>query len=54
MLDVIALYEKDVDLSLIRSRLALTPERRLIELMRAQRLTDEMRRAGAAARWPGA
>ncbi len=49
---IIDLYKKDVDRSLLRSRLALTPEQRLIELMRMQRVAEEFARAGRAARLP--
>jgi hypothetical protein len=47
---IIELYKKDVDRSLLRSRLALTPEQRLIELMRMQRLVAEVARAGRETR----
>lgn len=50
MREVIDLYKRDVDRSLIASRLALTHEQRFIEVMRAQRMVEELRRAGAEAR----
>ncbi len=50
MREVIDLYKRDVDRSLIASRLALTHEERFIEVMRAQRMVEELRRAGAEAR----
>ena len=45
---VIEAYKKDVDRTLLREALKLTPEQRLRELMRLQRLAAELRRAGRA------
>lgn len=45
---VIEAYKKDVDRTLLRQALKLTPEERLRELMRLQRLAAELRRAGRA------
>ena len=47
---VIEAYKKDVDRTLIRENLKLTVEERIEKLMRLQRLAEEMRRAGKAAR----
>jgi hypothetical protein len=46
MSEVIALYRRDVDLSLLRSRLAMTVDDRLRSLMQMQRVAEEFRRAG--------
>jgi hypothetical protein len=43
---VIELYVKDVDRSLLRRNLSLTPTQRLEQLMELQRFADELRRAG--------
>jgi hypothetical protein len=51
--DVIDLYKRDVDASLLASRLAMTPEERLLDVMRMQRTVQELRRAGKAARESG-
>ncbi|MHC4834184.1 MAG: hypothetical protein ACYTFH_09915 [Planctomycetota bacterium] len=50
MSEVIDLYKRDVDRSLLRDRLKRTPEERLIDLMRMQRLAEEVARAGRRAR----
>lgn len=47
---VIEAYKVDVDRSLLRQNLMRTPEERWRNLAAAQRLADEMRRAGAKAR----
>jgi hypothetical protein len=47
---VIEAYKKDVDRTLIRENLKLTPEQRLDNLMRLQRFAEELRRAGKEAR----
>ena len=47
---VIEFYKRNVDRTLIRENLKLTVEQRLQNLMDMQRLADEMRRAGRAAR----
>lgn len=46
---VIEAYKKDVDRTLIRENLKLTPTQRLEKLMALQRFAEEMRRAGRAA-----
>ena len=43
---VIALYAKDVDISLLEENLKLTPEERVLQLIRLQRLAREARLAG--------
>jgi hypothetical protein len=43
---VIEAYKKDVDRTLLRERLKLTPEERLRDLMRLQAAAEELRRAG--------
>lgn len=43
---VIEAYKKDIDRTLIRENLKLTPEQRLEELMRLQEFAEELRRAG--------
>jgi hypothetical protein len=50
MSEVIALYRKDVDVSLLRSRLAMTVDERFRDVMRMQLVVEELRRAGAAHR----
>lgn len=50
MSEVIALYRKDVDVSLLRSRLAMTVDERFRDLMRMQVAVEELRRAGRAHR----
>jgi hypothetical protein len=47
---VIEAYKKDVDRTLIRENLKLTPEQRLLELMRLQEFAEELRKAGREAR----
>jgi hypothetical protein len=47
---VIEAYKKDVDRTLLRQALKLSPEERLKQLMRLQALALELRRAGALAR----
>ena len=39
-------YKKDVDRTLIRENLKLTPEERVRKLMKLQRFAAELRRAG--------
>lgn len=48
--DVIALYQRDIDMTLVRQRLAMTVEERFESHERARRLAEELRRAGAEAR----
>jgi hypothetical protein len=43
---VVEAYKKDVDRTLIRENLKLTPEQRLRRLMEFQRFAEELRRAG--------
>lgn len=43
---VIELYKRDVDLTLLRENLRLTPEERLRRLMELQRFAEELQRAG--------
>src|SRR5688500_10564424 len=46
---VIEAYKKDVDRSLLRERLKRSVEERLRDLMRAQEIAEELRRAGRKA-----
>jgi hypothetical protein len=46
---VIEAYKKDIDVTLIRENLKLTPEERVRRLMELQRFADELRRAGREA-----
>jgi hypothetical protein len=43
---VIEAYKKDVDRTLIRENLRLTPEERLLKLHRLRLLAEELHRAG--------
>lgn len=43
---VIAAYEKDVDVTLLRANLQLTVEERLIKFERTRELYEELRKAG--------
>ena len=45
---VIASYRRDVDVTLLRSRLRLTPEQRLRDVMRMQVAVEAMRGAASA------
>jgi hypothetical protein len=47
---VIEFYKKDIDLTLLRENLKLTPTQRLERLMELQRFAEELRRAGREAR----
>ncbi|MBM4045464.1 MAG: hypothetical protein FJ279_10135 [Planctomycetes bacterium] len=47
---VIDAYKKDVDVTLIRENLRLSPEERLRKLMALQRFAAEVQRAGREAR----
>jgi len=47
---VIEAYKKDVDRTLIRENLKLTPEQRLLQLMRLQEFAEELQSAGRRAR----
>ncbi len=44
--DIIELYKKDVDRTLLRENLKLTPTERLEKLMGMQKCVEELRRAG--------
>lgn len=48
--DIIDLYKKDVDRTLIRENLKKTPEERLRTLEEFQRFLQEVRRSGEAGR----
>lgn len=50
--DVIALYKRDIDMTLIRERLAMSVEQRFATYLDALRLVEELQRAGAAAGRP--
>jgi hypothetical protein len=47
---VIEAYKRDVDVTLLRKNLRLTPEERILAAMELQKLADEVRRAGREAR----
>ncbi len=49
MEQVIAVYKRDLDLTLLCENLKLTPEQRLRNLQQLQRFAEELRRAGRAA-----
>ncbi len=44
--DIIELYKRDVDRTLLRENLKLTPTERLQKLMQMQAFVEEVRRAG--------
>ena len=44
--DIIDVYKRDVDVSLIRERLKRSVEERLEDLMELQRFAEELRQAG--------
>jgi len=46
---VVEAYKRDVDRTLLRQALRLTPEERLIELQRLVGFAEELRRAGREA-----
>ena len=48
--EIIEIYKRDVDRTLIRENLRLTPEERLQRLLELQRAADEVREAGERAR----
>lgn len=48
--EIIRLYKRDVDRSLVRRQLARTPEERFRDLMDRQAAVEEFRRAGREAR----
>ena len=45
---VIECYKKDIDITLIRENLKLTPHERLLKLIELQRFAEELRKAGRA------
>ena len=47
---VVEAYKRDVDRTLIRDNLKLTPEQRILKLVELQRFAEELRRAGEALR----
>jgi len=47
---LIAAYKRDVDRTLLRENLRLTPEQRVLKLMELQKFATELRRAGRRAR----
>jgi len=47
--DIVDVYKRDVDRTLIRQRLTRSIEERLEDLMELQRFADELRRAGRRA-----
>jgi hypothetical protein len=47
---VIEAYKKDVDRTLIRENLKLTPEDRILQLMKLQAFAEELQAAGRRAR----
>jgi hypothetical protein len=50
---IIELYKRDVDRTLLRENLKLTPEQRLQKLVRFASFAAQLRRAGRAARVRG-
>ena len=48
--DIIDLYKKDVDRTLIRENLKLTPEERLRKAQQMAKMAEELRAAGRRAR----
>ena len=48
--DIIDLYKRDIDRTLIRKNLDLTVEQRFDRIMALQRFADELKQAGKAAR----
>lgn len=48
--DIIDLYKKDVDRTLIRENLKLTPEERLRKAQQMAKMAEELREAGRLAR----
>ena len=47
---VIEAYKRDVDRTLLRENLRLTPEQRVMKLMELQKFAAELRRSGQRAR----
>lgn len=50
MEEIIELYMRDVDRTLLRENLKLTPTERIEKLMAMQRFVEELQRAGREAR----
>ena len=48
--EIIELYMRDVDRTLLRENLKLTPTQRFEQLMEMQRFAEELQRVGRAAR----
>lgn len=46
---VIEAYKRDVDRTLVRENLKLSPEQRILKLIELQRFAEELRRAGIQA-----
>lgn len=49
---VIEAYKKDIDRTLIRENLKLTPEQRILQLMKLQAFAEELQAAGRRSRRP--
>lgn len=47
--EILAIYKRDVDRTLLREQLAKTPDQRVRELVELERLGTELRRAGRKA-----
>jgi hypothetical protein len=47
---VVEAYKKDVDRTLIRENLKLTPEQRILQLMKLQEFAEELQAAGRRSR----
>jgi hypothetical protein len=47
---VIEAYKKDIDRTLIRENLKLTPDQRILQLMKLQAFAEELRAAGRRSR----
>ena len=47
--EIIELYMRDIDVTLLRRNLELTVEERFLRLMELQRFAEELRRAGRSA-----
>jgi hypothetical protein len=47
--EIIELYKRDVDRTLLREQLRKTPDQRVRELVELERFADELRRAGRKA-----
>lgn len=51
--EIVELYKRDVDLTLIRENLRKTPEERLLALQELQQFAEEVRKAGRELRKRG-